>query len=521
LSLSRRSKPATKLDEVRLAAEQDLITFIKLVAPHRVLGKAHEEVCRWWNRPDARSHQMLLLPRDHQKSALVGYRVAWEITRNPAVTILYISSTANLAEKQLKMVKDILTSKIYRRYWPEMVHPEEGKREKWSVGEIAVDHPKRKEEGVRDPTVFTAGLTTSITGLHCNVAVLDDVVAPENAYTREGRSKVRSQYSLLASIETTDAREWVVGTRYHPGDLYGQLQEIVEETYDETGSLVSQEPVYEVFQREVEDVGDGTGEYLWPRQQRRDGKWFGFNQAILARKRAQYLDTTQFYAQYYNNPNDPGNEEVARDLFQYYDRKFLDQSDGNWFFKDKPLAVYSAIDFAFSLNAKADFTALVTIGVDPDWNVYILDIDRFKTNRISDYFEHILKAHMKWGFRKIRAEVTVAQDAIVEDLKVSYIRPRGIALSVDKFRPTRNQGSKEERIRAQLSPRYENGNMWHYNGGLIQELEEELVQRHPRHDDIKDALASALAIAAPAKRASRMGKTTNIVYHPRWGGVAA
>src|SRR6478736_8988730 len=146
----------TTLDEIRQAAEADLLTFIRLVAPHRVLGAVHEELCRWWTRPDAKSHQMTLLPRDHQKSAMAAYRVAWEITKNPAITILYISSTTNLAEKQLKFIKDILLSKIYRRYWPNMVNIDESKRERWTTAEFAVDHPLRKVEGVRDPTVFTA-----------------------------------------------------------------------------------------------------------------------------------------------------------------------------------------------------------------------------------------------------------------------------------------------------------------------------------------------------------------------------
>ena len=68
-----------------------------------------------------------------------------------------------------------------------------------------MDHPLRKTEGVRDPSIFTAGLTTSITGLHCDVAVMDDVVVYENAYTQEGRNKVKSQYSLLSSIEGATA----------------------------------------------------------------------------------------------------------------------------------------------------------------------------------------------------------------------------------------------------------------------------------------------------------------------------
>ena len=122
----------TPHDTIRIAAERDLFTFIKLVAPHRVLGSIHEDLIRWWLRDEAKNHQLCLLPRDHQKSTMVAYRVAWEITRNPALTVLYISSTANLAEKQLKFIKDIFTSKIYRRYWPQMVLSEEGKRAKWS-----------------------------------------------------------------------------------------------------------------------------------------------------------------------------------------------------------------------------------------------------------------------------------------------------------------------------------------------------------------------------------------------------
>ena len=144
----------TKTDMIREAAEADLATFIRLIAPKNVMGSVHEELCAWWTREDASSHQIVMLPRDHGKSRYIGFRAAWHITKHPDCRILYVSATANLAEKQLKFIKDILTSDIHRRYWPEMVHPEEGKRERWTVTEISVDHPLRKEEGIRDPTVF-------------------------------------------------------------------------------------------------------------------------------------------------------------------------------------------------------------------------------------------------------------------------------------------------------------------------------------------------------------------------------
>ena len=451
---------------------------------------------------------------------MVAYRVAWEITRNPAVTILYISSTAGLAEKQLKFIKDILDSPIYRRYWPNMTHPDEGKREKWTSTEIMVDHPLRKKEGIRDATVFTAGLTTGITGLHCNIAVLDDCVVKENAYSDDGRRKVSNQYSLLSSIETTDAREWIVGTRYHPKDLYGTLLTISEDIYNEDGDLVDKALVYEVYKKEVEDLGDGTGDFLWPRQQRGDGSWFGFNPQILARKRAKYLDKTQFYAQYYNNPNDPGNEAIPSHLFQHYAPEFLKKLEGKWHFNGRPLSVFAAIDFAFSLRETADYTVLVVIGVDWDGNIYLLDIQRRRTNKTKEYYDMVYRSHMKWGFRKLRAEVTAAQEVIAERIK-DDIKSDGLALSVDKFRPTRTMGTKEERMQNTLKPYYDNGAVWHFEGGLCESLEQELIQHNPPNDDIKDALHQAVGIMRVPMKSHMMRPKSNIVYSSRFGGVAA
>lgn len=508
-------------DETRSLAEVDLESFIRLVAPKQVMGSVHTEVCNWWNRKDSKRFQLLLLPRDHQKSRLVAFRVAHAITCDPTIRILYISSTANLAEKQLKFIKDILTSPIYRKYWPGMINVDEGKRERWTTTEISVDHHKRKEEGVRDPTIFTGGLTTNLVGMHCDIAVMDDVVTGENALTEEGRRKVESQYSLLSSIEGAEAREWVVGTRYHPKDLYSKLIAMEEDIFDESGNVTTTEPIYELFERQVEDSGDGTGQFLWPRQQRTDGKWFGFDQRILAKKRAQYLDQTQFRAQYYNDPNDLADAPIPRDKFQYYEAKNLKRDNGAWYVNGSKLNVYAAIDFAFSRTKRADYTAIVVLGIDARSNIYVLDIERLKTDRIKDYYDLILRKHIKWDFRKLRAETTVAQIAIVKELKSAYLVPNGVGLSIDEFHPTSHQGSKEERIDAILSTRYDNLQVWHYQGGECQTLEEELVLRKPPHDDVKDALASAIEIAIPPLGVTGSATYRNVVpFNPRWGGVA-
>jgi hypothetical protein len=506
------------IDQIREAAEADLLTFIRLVAPHLMVGAVHEELISWWQRQGAKENQLVLLPRGHMKSKLIAYRTAWWLTKHPETTILYVSATADLAEKQLYAIKQIIDSPIYRRYWKDMIHEEEGKREKWAVAEIAVDHPQRKLEGIRDASVKAVGLTSNTTGFHADVVVLDDIVVPGNAYTEDGREKVSSAYSQLASIENPGAFEWVVGTRYHPRDIYDTMVNMKEQIYNDEGELESEENVYELFQRVVET----NGEFLWAKQKRSDGKSFGFDAKELARIKAKYVDVTQFYSQYYNDPNNSEAANIDNNDFQYYDRAVLQNREGDWYIRDRKLNVFAAIDFAFSLRKQADSTALVVVGVDHQANYYVLDIDRFKTDRIVDYYDHILRAWEKWGFRKLRAEVTVAQQTIVKELKDSYLKPNGIPLVIDEYRPTRHLGDKRQRINATLEPKYHNQQMWHYKGGNCQVLEEELSQVHPPHDDVKDALANAIAISVvPRQRSNGVSMmSSNVLTHSRFGGVS-
>jgi hypothetical protein len=449
---------------------------------------------------------------------LIAYKTVWELTKDPTETILYVSATSDLAEQQLALMKNIMTSKTYMKYWPEMIHPQEGKREKWSLSEICVDHPLRKKEGVRDPSIKTAGLTTNITGFHASKVKLDDVVVPKNAYTEDGRQAVAAIISQIASIKVPDARMDCVGTRYHGKDQYTTFMKQSYFTYDENDEIEGEEYVWDSYIKVVET----DGEFLWPRARREDGKRFGFDRNVLSKINAEYEDKTQFYAQYYQNPNDPSNLRISTDKFQYFDVKHVTNEPDGWYFKDRRLNVFAAIDFAFSTKAKADSTAIVVIGIDSESNIYVLDIDRFKSDRISDYFGAILRMYQKWGFRKIRCEVTVAQQVIVRDLKENYIARQGLSLIVDEYRPSRHEGNKEERIAATLEPRYDNLKMWHCKSANTAALEEELMLEKPPHDDIKDALTAAVDIATPPmSRGNKMKRTNVLQFNSRFGGVAA
>lgn len=509
---------------VRELALSDLYTFARLVNPGYVYGDVHREVFKWLQAYNlfgsdlGSNNKLIMLPRAHLKSHMVATWAAWIITRHPEVTMLYVSATSTLAETQLYAIKNILTSPAYSRYFPEYIHPQDGKREKWSSTTISVDHEKRKKEGIRDATVSTAGLTTNTTGWHADIILADDLVVPENAYTEDGRESVVKKSSQFTSIRNAGGFTLACGTRYHPNDIYATWRSQEFEVFNDEGDIVGKDKVWDIKEYAVEV----DGLFIWPRAVRAsDGKAFGFNLQHLSRIKAEYEDRTQFYAQYYNNPNDPGSNRIERDRFQYYDRKYLKQVDDKWYFKDKRLNVYASIDFAYSLSKASDNTAIVVIGIDADANIYILDIAVFKTDRISEYFKQVAALHSKWEFSKLRAEVTVAQVVIVRDLK-DRLKNEGLSLSIEEYRPSRKEGTKEERIASVLEHRYDNGLMWHYKGGYNELLEEELVLARPAHDDIKDALASAVSIAMKPKHKNSYERTNNggAIFSSRFGGVS-
>ena len=518
-------KMPAKAKEVRNTGMEDLYFFAQLVNPGYVYGDVHREIYKWMEDYTLYGHgesltanKLIMLPRAHLKSHMVATWCAWMIIRHPEITMLYVSATAELAQTQLYAIQNILCSSIFSRYYPEYIHPQEGKREKWSAMKIIVDHPRRKSEGVRDATIATAGLTTNTTGWHADVVVGDDLVVPENAYTEDGRSSVSKKSSQFTSIRNAGGFTMACGTRYHPKDIYATWYNQEYVLYNDQDEAVGKQPVWSVKEYKVEE----DNIFVWPRTKREDGKSFGFDLQTLARIIGEYDDRTQFFAQYYNDPNDSSSNRIDYHRFVYADRKHLKPNGGGWAYKGQRLNVYASIDFAFSLNKKADYTAIVVIGIDSEGYIYVLDIARFKTDKIDTYFREIVHLHSKWSFKKLRAEVTVAQSVIARDLK-DRIRADGLRLVIDEHRPSRHDGKKEERIAAALEHRYDNQTILHFKGGYTEELETELVQSRPKNDDIKDALASAVEIVVKPRAASSIddfAENNVISIHPKFGGVA-
>lgn len=515
---------ASKQEVIDLC-ENNLFAFAKLINPHYEYGDLHEKVFGWLSRPGANARQLLLLPRGHLKSHCIGVYCVWRITYSPWITIVYLSAGEDLAKDQIYAIKNMMTSDTYKKYWPEMLNDDEGRREQWSAYSFNVDHPERKRRSIRDHTLMVKTVKANAIGLHCDLLIPDDVVVPIFAYTHVGRTEVNRALSQFTSILNPGGEIKAVGTRYHPADAYQSMIDAEVPIWDSLAQeFVGTQPLWEVMEEVAEDKGDGTGHFLWPRVYNKDtGEGYGFDPQILATIRADYSskgELAQYHAQYYNNPNAIEAQSINRGMFQYYDRAKLDQKNGSTYAGKQKLAIFAAMDVAWTSSNTSDYTAIAVIGMDADSSVWILDLVQFKTSNFAEYYEEVINLHYKWGFKKIRVETNAGGQFVKQELE-RLIRQNGNILAVEGKATVKSSGNKLERKAATLEWRYDAKTIWHYRGGYTSELEDQVILLKPKNDDLVDALIAAIDISKPPGKRVTDGQTymeQNVIYDNRFGG---
>lgn len=518
------------IKEKREELENNLFAFAKYINPTYIYGQIHEEVFSWL-QSDNMSNQLLLIPRGHLKSHCLAVWALWWITKHPATTMVYVSATDKLATIQLFAIKQMMESQRYRLLWPEMIAERENDRAVWNKTEIMVDHPIRKERGVRDYTVHATSIKGNNTGLHCDILLFDDIVIDKNAYTELGREEVARGAASFIAIKNVAAIVKAVGTLYHPQDIYHNWMVGEEELYDsETGEYAGSQKIWSVKNHVVEDSPNrsGDGNFLWPREMHPEtGEWQGYDIPALARKRAEYFSTgmhAEYFSQFYNDTNAADSHRVDRSKFIYFDKSQLRHTNGKYFYNNKELKIFAGMDVAWTEKRGADFTAIAVIGVDSEGYTYILDLERFQTSHFDVYYQKVFELYNKWDFRTIRVETNSGGKFVEQELK-NRVRMNGINLAVEGKPATRNQGTKQERLAAILEPRYANQSILHFRGGLISVFEEEVILERPAHDDLADAVCIAISLSKPPASQSiskfYLDEHKKVVTDSRFGGRKA
>lgn len=183
-----------------------------------LLGIRMESFHRGWLAHQAAGDATLVLaPRGHGKSTVlnVGY-VLWRTFRDPDERVLVVSATGLQAQGFLREMRSHVET---NRMLLEIFGDRRG--EIWREREFDLAGKKRLS---KEATVTAIGVEGAIISRHYDTIILDDVVDEESARTKKSRDRLEDWfYKVLVPCLEPGGRMHLIGTRYHPDDLYGRL----------------------------------------------------------------------------------------------------------------------------------------------------------------------------------------------------------------------------------------------------------------------------------------------------------
>lgn len=188
----------------------------------------------------------------------------------------------------------------------------------------------------------------------------------------------------------------------------------------------------------------------------------------------------------------PESQKFKREYFKYYDKQpSLSE-----------LNVYTTVDLAISQKVNADYSAIVTVGVNSSGHWLVLDVEYGRYDP-STTIDAVFSAVQKWRPLTVGIETVAYQAALMHFIEKEMPK-RGIF-----FRITSLKAEKKKEIRIDtLQPRFAVGTVWfRRNAAWLDRLEAELLAYpHGAHDDIIDALAYMEQVANEPMSYSKGGE---------------
>lgn len=153
-----------------------------------------------------------------------------------------------------------------------------------------------------------------------------------------------------------------------------------------------------------------------------------------------------------------------------------------------------AVDLAISQAREADSTAIQVLGMDKEYNLYVLDYLKGKW-KPSDVVKKIFEMRDKWKPHTVGMETNGFQRTLKLAAEEEMRRTRNY-FSIEEIK-TGPERSKETRIKS-LEPFYRNGTVYHASWMKGKDFETEL-QTFPKgkHDDLIDAASMCLPLLHP------------------------
>lgn len=207
----------------------DPALFIVTYFSHRI-SRLEDFHLRLIRAATEEARALILYPAGHGKTTLVSTLLPiWEVCKNPDTRIAIIGKNDTEVEGIMQVIQAEMTvnDELVRDFGPFRPPPEDNKP--WALGRMSV---AGRQIRAKEPTitVFGSGAKT-VLGYRTDHTICDDVITDKNSATPDQREKIKNWFDLCVETgpEHIDSRLTVVGTRFDPADLYGDLEELEDE----------------------------------------------------------------------------------------------------------------------------------------------------------------------------------------------------------------------------------------------------------------------------------------------------
>lgn len=430
------------------AAFSLLPAFSALMHPELIPARHHRLLCRKLQAVERGEIKrlMVFLPPGSAKSHYANVMFsAWYMGRNPTASLLVCSASGELAGQWGRRVRNIVAQPLFRQIFGTGLSGDNAAADRWATAHGGL--------------YYAAGVGSSIVGRRADCAILDDPVADrEHADSANEREKLWQWYKWdFWTRLKPGAPVILIQTRWHDDDLAGRLLADAK-AGGEHWDVISIPALAE----DDDPLGRAPGEPLWP-------EWFTSAMFTEAQRNAR-----SWSALYQQRPMPESGDYFKREYLRYYEAAPARST----------LHVYGASDYAVTADG-GDWTVHVVAGVDPDDNLYILDMWRQRT--ASDkWIEALLDLADQWkpmDWAEEQGQILKSIGPFLEQRQ----NERRVYFSRQQFVSVRDKATRAQSIRARMAM----GKVYFpRNAPWVADLTAELLSFPAgRNDDQCDALA--------------------------------
>lgn len=273
---------------------------------------------------------------------------AWYLGRNPSHYVIAATYAQELADDFGRKVRDQIADPSFQAIFP-------GCRLKGDSKSSKRFHITQEEISTDlDGAYFAAGIGGPLTGRGAHLLLIDDPVKNrEEAESEIFRRRNKDWYSSTAYTRLMPgAKVIVIQTRWHEDDLSGWLR---EEHKHENWTILSLPAIAE----DNDPLRRECGKALWPES---------YTEEALDQIR-QSIGIRDWTALYQQRPSPESGDFFKKDWIRWYEDA------------PKHLRMYGASDYAVT-SGGGDYTVHLIAGVDPNDDIYLVDLWRDRTDSL-------------------------------------------------------------------------------------------------------------------------------------------